>query len=279
MLVFLKYYFSLLPTDIILEIFSYFSIYDLCRVNLVNSEWKLLSIEDTLWKRQFKNCAPYYSNLEQFPTKVIPKSWREAFMEHILKNGTFNSYLGMKDVTTEDNFLVLKITLIGDSSSGKTAIYDRFLSDRFYTTDLRVSDYPSKSLTIDGHLVKLQVWDTAGQESFRLVTRSYYKNSGVLIFVFDVTNPKTLDSFEMWLHDCFSSVPLGTTMIIMGNKIDLKKHSQIDEKISAIQKKYPFIPYFETSAKEAINVEQAFQTIAKNAMKPAEEDIFFAAIY
>jgi len=119
----------------------------------------------------------------------------------------------------------------------------------------------------------LQIWDTAGQERFQSLGVAFYRGADCCVLVFDVTVPKTFETLDSWRDEFLIQAsprdPENFPFVVLGNKIDMESRAISQKRaMSWCQNKANVpIPYFETSAKEAINVEQAFQTIAKNALQ------------
>lgn len=117
-----------------------------------------------------------------------------------------------------------KIVIVGSSSVGKSALIVRFVDDRF-KDDLLATigvDFRFRTLTVDGRKVKLQIWDTAGQESFRTIISAYYKSADAIILVFDLTEPGTFrDINEFWLREIEEHKEEGCQTMLIGNKGDL----------------------------------------------------------
>ena len=111
-------------------------------------------------------------------------------------------------------------------------------------------------------MVKLQIWDTAGQERFRTITSSYYRGAHGIIIVYDVTDRQSFENVEHWLKEIDRYANVTVNKLLVGNKCDLqsKKVVTFDEG-KALADKHG-IKFMESSAKNAHNVEQAFQTMA-----------------
>jgi Ras-related protein Rab-7A len=122
-----------------------------------------------------------------------------------------------------------------------------------------------------------QTWDTAGQERFQSLGVAFYRGADCCVLVFDVNVAKTFENLDSWRDEFLIQAgprdPDNFPFVVLGNKIDLENQRVVSQKkaLAWCQAKGN-IPYFETSAKEAINVEQAFQTIARNALKQETED-------
>ena len=124
----------------------------------------------------------------------------------------------------------------------------------------------------------LQIWDTAGQERFQSLGVAFYRGADCCVLVFDVNVARTFENLDSWRDEFLIQAgprdPENFPFVVLGNKIDLENQRVVSNKraMAWCQAKGN-IPFFETSAKEAINVEQAFQTVAKSAMKTdATED-------
>ncbi|KAJ3233949.1 hypothetical protein HDU81_001834 [Chytriomyces hyalinus] len=123
----------------------------------------------------------------------------------------------------------------------------------------------------------LQIWDTAGQERFQSLGVAFYRGADCCVLVFDVNNSKSFDQLDSWRDEFLLQAsprdPDNFPFVVLGNKVDLEEsRRQVSQKraLAWCQQKGK-IPYFETSAKEAINVDMAFQTMAKNALDQEAE--------
>ena len=170
----------------------------------------------------------------------------------------------------------IKIGLLGNSSVGKSSLIKRFVEDKFddnYMSTIGV-DYFDKKININDKEIKLVIQDTSGEERFRSIARSYYKNVDGIIFVFDVTNSESFfEGIKYWLIECDKEVEK-YKKILVGNKIDLSKDMQIINKETIV--KYAEgkqMKYFETSAKVGTNVEQIFRELAELILKDKGENI------
>ncbi|CAB4005115.1 ras-related rab7 [Paramuricea clavata] len=137
------------------------------------------------------------------------------------------------------------------------------------------ADFLTKEVMVDDRLVTMQIWDTAGQERFQSLGVAFYRGADCCVLVFDVTQPgsfKTLDSWrDEFLIQASPRDPENFPFVVLGNKVDLENRAVSAKRAQGWCQSKNNIPYFETSAKEAINVEQAFQTIAKNALAQETE--------
>ena len=158
--------------------------------------------------------------------------------------------------------LKLKLLIIGDSNVGKTSMLLNYTDNYFPESHLATIgvEYKVKEIKTDKYNIALQIWDTAGQERFRSITKSFFRNTNGILFVYDITSRRSFQSVKDWIKDS-EMHDSGFEKILVGNKIDLeaKREVQTDElKEYGLKKKIDII---ETSAKERINIDEAFKKI------------------
>lgn len=141
------------------------------------------------------------------------------------------------------------------------------------------ADFLTKEVLVDDRLITMQIWDTAGQERFQSLGVAFYRGADSCVLVFDVNVAKTFENLDSWRDEFLIQAgprdPDNFPFVVLGNKIDLDSRVVSQKRAVAWCQAKGNVPYFETSAKEAINVEQAFQIIARNALKQdSEEDIY-----
>ena len=118
---------------------------------------------------------------------------------------------------------LFKFILIGDSNVGKSCLLMRLLEGRFknqHEPTLGV-EFGSKLISLDNKAIKLQIWDTAGQESFKSITRAYYKGSIAAIMVFDITSERSFLNVANWLYELKNHSHQKIHLVLVGNKKDL----------------------------------------------------------
>ncbi|KIY43637.1 small GTP-binding protein [Fistulina hepatica ATCC 64428] len=165
---------------------------------------------------------------------------------------------------TEYDYL-FKLLLIGDSGVGKSCLLLRFADDTYtesYISTIGV-DFKIRTIELEGKTVKLQIWDTAGQERFRTITSSYYRGAYGIIVVYDVTDNDTFTNVKQWLQEIDRYASEGVNKLLVGNKSDLTSKKVVEYAVAKEFADQLGIPFLETSAKNATNVEQAFLTMAK----------------
>ena len=178
-----------------------------------------------------------------------------------------------------DNALIFKIVIIGNPNTGKSSLLNTVTNrvfDNSYTMTIGV-DFATKTVNIkkDDRLVsiKLQIWDTAGQESFRSITRSYYREAAGIIIVYDITNEESYESLNQWIEDSKYFSREGIPIIVCGNKCDLDTIRAINFKDAYDYCKTNELLYFETSAKNTKNVNNLFEKIAELIYEKNKESI------
>ena len=118
---------------------------------------------------------------------------------------------------------LFKFIIIGDSNVGKSCLLLQFTDNRFRNDhDLTIGvEFGAKIVTIDEKPVRLQIWDTAGQESFRSITRSYYRGAAGTLLVYDVTRRDTFQNLTKWIDEANLNTGGNVTVMLVGNKSDL----------------------------------------------------------
>ena len=166
----------------------------------------------------------------------------------------------------EVNFNYLyKYIVIGDSSVGKSCIVAKYLTGGFeeeFKTTIGI-EFGSKDLTINDKVYRLQIWDTAGQESFRSITRAYYKNSACSFIVYDVTNKQSFLNVQDWFNECKKQTPRTVTMVLVGNKVDLEDKREVTYEEGENFARDNSMLFYETSAKNGNNIENMFYDSAE----------------
>ena len=162
--------------------------------------------------------------------------------------------------------ITLKILLIGDSYVGKTSLLLQYIERECPENHMATIgvEFRDKIIQIDNKKVKLQVWDTSGQERYRSITKNFYRNADGVMFVCDVTKEKTFDNIKNWLIDSEQNANNSNfKKILVGNKIDLKAERAIDtEQLQNFANKKE-MNFYETSAKDGTNVDHIFTELAK----------------
>jgi Ras-related protein Rab-8A len=164
---------------------------------------------------------------------------------------------------------LIKMLLIGDSGVGKSCLLLRFSDDSFtpsFITTIGI-DFKIRTIELDGKRIKLQIWDTAGQERFRTITTAYYRGAMGILLVYDVTDDKSFHNIRNWIRNIEQHASENVNKILIGNKCDLVDKKVIDTaRGQALADEYG-IKFMETSAKNSINVDDSFITLARDIKK------------
>lgn len=167
---------------------------------------------------------------------------------------------------------VFKILLIGDPGVGKTSILNRFLENRFDENPevTQGVEALSKTLNVEGVVVKLKIWDTAGQERMGFLTSSYYRGAHGILVVFDLMEKDTFENISNWIGEIqrYAVAKDPPVKLLLGNKVDLTREGEqavsSEEAKELVEKDManPYIGYVETSAKDGIFVNECFEELA-----------------
>ncbi|GAA5926256.1 Rab family GTPase YPT7 [Sporobolomyces koalae] len=178
--------------------------------------------------------------------------------------------------------VLLKVIILGDSGVGKTSLMNQYVNKRFsnqYKATIG-ADFLTKEVVVDDRLVTMQLWDTAGQERFQSLGVAFYRGADVCVLVYDVNSSKSFETLDSWRDEFLIQAsprdPENFPFVVIGNKIDVEDSKRMVSQKRAMTwcQSKGNIPYFETSAKEATNVEQGFQAACANALQQeAEADL------
>ncbi|XP_044230304.1 ras-related protein Rab-32 [Thunnus albacares] len=174
-------------------------------------------------------------------------------------------------VCTEELF---KVLVIGDLGVGKSSIVLRYVHKRFdetYKLSIGV-DFALKTIEWDTEtVVRLQLWDIAGHERFKKMSRAYYKGAMGALVVFDITNSSTLEGASQWKQDLDSRVCLDSghpvPAVLLANKCDMTgRDGDLVSSLDSFCNDKGFLGWFETSAKDDINIDEAVALLVKQMM-------------
>ena len=169
----------------------------------------------------------------------------------------------------EEHDYLFKILLIGDSGVGKTSIILRFSDDTYTESFISTIgvDFKLRTIQVGDKIIKLQIWDTAGQERFRTITSSYYRGAHGIILVYDITDRISFENIVKWMDDVDRYALGSVDTMLVGNKGDMEDKRAVEyeraQKFAAGTK----MRFFETSAKNASNVNNLFKAMVDTIMK------------
>ncbi|XP_062180144.1 ras-related protein RABA2a-like [Phragmites australis] len=163
----------------------------------------------------------------------------------------------------EEYDYLFKVVLIGDSGVGKSNLLSRFTRNEFCLESKSTIgvEFATRTLHVEGKIIKAQIWDTAGQERYRAITSAYYRGALGAVLVYDVSKPTTFDNISRWLKELRNHADSNIRIMLVGNKTDLKHLRAVATEDAHNFAQAEGLSYIETSALEATNVEEAFQLI------------------
>jgi Ras-related protein Rab-7A len=179
---------------------------------------------------------------------------------------------------------LLKIIILGDSTVGKTSLMNMFVNKNFsaaYKATIG-ADFLTKEITVNDKQIQLQLWDTAGQERFQSLGVAFYRGADACCLVYDMTKPKTFENLSNWRDEFLLQAnprdPQNFPFVVLANMCDKANERRVSEQDAKMwcTADGRNIPYFETSAKEGINIDQAFQHVCELALaqERSQEDAF-----
>ncbi|KAM9522643.1 ras-related protein Rab-22A [Oncorhynchus nerka] len=159
----------------------------------------------------------------------------------------------------------LKVCLLGDTGVGKSSIVWRFVEDNF---DPNINptigaSFMTKTVQYQNELHKFLIWDTAGQERFRALAPMYYRGSAAAIIVYDITKEDSFQTLKNWVKELRQHGPPNIVVAIAGNKCDLSDAREVSEKDAKDYADSIHAIFVETSAKNAININEVFIEISQ----------------
>lgn len=171
---------------------------------------------------------------------------------------------------------LFKYIIIGDTGVGKSCLLLQFTDKRFQPVhDLTIGvEFGARMINIENRQVKLQIWDTAGQESFRSITRSYYRGAAGALLVYDITRRETFNHLTRWLEEARQNANANMVIMLIGNKLDLEHRRAVSFEEGKKFADENDLIFLETSAKTARNVEQAFGSTAEKIYSNIQDGVY-----
>jgi len=167
----------------------------------------------------------------------------------------------------KDGEIKYKIGLVGESGVGKSCLLVRWVDNDFFEADDKYTigvDFKYKTVQVKDKSIKLQIHDTAGQERFRTVTASFYRGAHGILLVFDITDKESFEGkVTEWLREVRNYTPDNTPVVLVGNKLDKADERAVDHETAKQFADQNKLRYFETSAKEGTNVNEAFMALTQ----------------
>eukprot|EP00826_Nyctotherus_ovalis_P045091 TRINITY_DN493_c0_g3_i15.p2 TRINITY_DN493_c0_g3~~TRINITY_DN493_c0_g3_i15.p2 ORF type:complete len:176 (-),score=55.27 TRINITY_DN493_c0_g3_i15:205-732(-) len=168
-----------------------------------------------------------------------------------------------------------KVMILGDSGVGKTSLLKQYVN-KVFTGHYKItigSDFLTKDLNVGEEQLKLQIWDTAGQEKYRSLGIAYYRGADACVFVYDLTDKNSLTNLESWMETFFAQVAgqskEGFPLIVVGNKSDRSDRAITEAMAKKWCRANGDIKHLEVSAKTREGVDEAFDYLAKMLCRKA----------
>ena len=168
----------------------------------------------------------------------------------------------------------IKVMVIGETRIGKTSLIKKYTKNTFggvYLTTVGI-DFQEKIINSEGKAVKVQIWDTAGQERFRNIAKNYFHTSDGFLLVYDITCKESFEKLNFWYEQIKLNAPEHTKCMVVGNKCDLEEKREVSKEEGDNFSKEQNIKFYETSAKEGINVNTIFQELSNEIVKDIKKN-------
>ena len=180
--------------------------------------------------------------------------------------------LSDSQISQNDNFINFKIIIVGESGVGKSSLLKRAVQNKFdgsYQATIGF-EFLLMHFKVNDLKLKLQIWDTCGQEMYRSLVQGFYRNTSLALVVYDVNQKKTYESLDTWLKDIRQHTEQDLPIFIAGNKSDLEKSVGSEEaRVFAVSNRTKY--FVECSAKTGYNVKEIFFEAAKYLYKTYKE--------
>ena len=172
------------------------------------------------------------------------------------------------EISQLDNFINFKIIIVGDSGVGKSSLLKRAVQNKFdgnYQATIGF-EFLLMHFKVNELKIKLQIWDTCGQEMYRSLIQGFYRNTSLALVVYDVNRKETYDALDIWIKDIRDHTEQDIPIFVAGNKCDLQRAVQAEEaKVYSVSSRTKY--FTECSAKTGQNVKDIFFEAAKYLYK------------
>ena len=177
---------------------------------------------------------------------------------------------------SKKKFEELRLLTLGDSSVGKSSFIVKYIDDKFsysYIATLGL-DFKQKKIQLkSGENVRLRIFDTAGQERFKSISINFIKKANGILLLYDITNKYSFQSVNNWMESIKEAAGEKISVVLIGNKCDLEKEREVSKEEGEEKAKQYNLPFFETSFKEGININQVFEKLAEEILSKTSSNI------
>ena len=162
----------------------------------------------------------------------------------------------------------LKVIIIGDSMVGKTSLMLRYTDNQFLAESMPTIglDFKMKELRWKDCDVKLQIWDTAGQDKYRIIAQAYYKGANGVILAYDCTSRKSFDNISSWMNEISQNSDKQPPTVLIATKVDLSDRQEVGSDEGRQKALELGLSFYETSALSGVNIENAIEGLVNEMM-------------
>ena len=164
---------------------------------------------------------------------------------------------------------MFRYIIVGDMGVGKSCLLLQFTDHKFrHQHQLTIGvEFGGKTIDVKNKSIKIQIWDTAGQEAYQSITRTYYKGAIGALLVYDITKHDSFDNVNKWIKEIKTHGSKDLCCMLIGNKKDLEEQRQVKYEEGEKLAKNNNLLFLETSAKSAENVQEAFLQTAEKILE------------
>ena len=181
----------------------------------------------------------------------------------------------MAEIGQKTDF-TLKFIIVGNAVVGKPNNSYRF-SKGLFAEEYKATvgmDFAFKNITVRDKNIKIQIWDTAGQECFKSISRGYYKSSVCGLIVYDITSRESFNNVSTWVEECQNNGPRTITLVLVGNKSDLEENRLVKyEEGEELANRYN-MKFYETSAFNGNNIDKLFYDTTEIILTNMDNDYY-----